>query len=636
MQALLCYLVITVSVAFAAGNFTRRICVIPTEPASSCSSCPNSLTGNGTYDTRCLTLNELSVSRALRSQEEVIFLTGTHVVNGSAGQNLQISDVDGLSIRGESDKVEIICLKEFVFRFTECYRINISNIIFKNCMGLNSNKDTLLFLQQKSSIVLNLIQIISQHGGGVGVYMSGDLSNPNSPLLVSLINSKLFTFRMGFYVGYSSFLWGEHNGVYVENTSFIYTCLLFSAQTDNIKYYYGDYNITLRNITIEKCTCRSALMFLGARDINKFNVVLQDVNMRDNILSPNIIYANQASIYVTGNNSFHSNRGDMFFEHCNLVFFWTKVEFINNTVLTSHGVPILATSSMIVTENSYVRFSNNHGVNCGGIIAKSQTQLNFKDNSTIIFEHNSGKKGGALSFHDESVMVFTTTNNVNPTLMKFQHNEARRGGAIFVEDSGYINTISRRLMTTVFGQTRHVGKNIRLQFSDNEAQIGGDSIYGGWVDWSVIENGTVVYNPNISKILSFKSANKDIASDPVRVCLCTNGVPNCSITEHKIEIFGHAFSLSMVAVGQRYAPVIEFVEAKLQDVPYALSERTINVKQKLQVVQRSCTTLQYTFVQPNSEEVMNVFPLSKETLQDLSQHKRTNILIIISSFNNFQ
>ena len=354
----------------------------------------------------------------------------------------------------------------------------------------------------------------------------------------------------------------------------------------------------------------SALTFLGARNINKFNVMLQDINMRDNT-SPNVIYANQTSIYMTGSNSFHRNQGVVYLERCNLIFSWAKIEFVNSTVLTSHGVPVLATHSTISSENSHVRFANNHGVNCGGITAKFQTQLSFKDNSTIVFDHNSGKKGGALSFHDESVMVFTTTNN-SYILLKFKHNEARRGGAIFVEDSGYIDTVSHRLKTTVFRQTRHAGNSIKLQFSNNAAQIGGDNIYGGWVDWTISEDGTVIYNPNISNILSFKSANDDIASDPVRVCLCTNGVPNCSITEHKMEIFGHAFSLSIVAVGQRYTPVVEFVEAKLQDVPQASNRRTINIKQKLQIVQRTCTTLQYTFIQPNAEEVMNVFPLTNE------------------------
>ena len=54
------------------------------------------------------------------------------------------------------------------------------------------------------------------------------------------------------------------------------------------------------------------------------------------------------------------------------------------------------------------------------------------------------------------------------------------------------------------------------------------------MNWSVNDhNDTIVYNPNISNILSFKSATKDVASDPVRVCLCTNCVPHSSITEWK-------------------------------------------------------------------------------------------------------
>ena len=629
MQALLYYLTVTISVAFA-GNFSRRTCITPVvesdrlKLAASCSTCPNS---DNINKTRCLNLNELidSVSKgqsAFQSQEEVIFLSGLHTVksNGTDEQrHLAAHRVDGLSVRGESVNVIVACSEEFFFRFSDCVHINISNITFNNCTGRKNGNYTLFFQNQAGSIVLDQLQIINKHGAGVAVHMKGKSVFPRIPLHVSLMNSKLSTGKMGIFVGYSTVFFGEHSIVHVMNTSFIGSCLEFRAAD-----HFSDYNITLKNITIENCTCWSTLTLRGARYI-KFNIMLQDVNMGDN-RSPYLIYTNKtAIIYMTGSNSFHCNQGVVYLVHSLLVFYWAKVEFVNSTVLTSHGVPLLATErTEIAFENSQVSFVNNHGVNTGGILAKVKTRLSFRDNSTVIFEHNSGEKGGALSFHDESVMVFTATNNVTPTFMKFQYNEARRGGAIYVEDSGYINTFSRRLITTVFGQI-HAFNSVRLQFSSNVAQIGGNSIYGGWVDWSVSENGTVVYNPNISKSLSFESANKDIASDPVRVCLCINGVPNCSIIEHKIEIFGHAFSLSMVAVGQRHTPVIEFVEAKLQDRPRASSGRMISAKHKVQIVQRTCTTLRYMFIQPKSKEIMNVFPLSKDyspsfDLKQLNEH----------------
>ena len=617
MQTLLCYLAVTTSVTFA-GNYTRRTCIIPTEPASdlqelaSCSSCINNSDNN--YNSRCLTLNELidSVSKGqsvFQSQEEVFFLTGVHTVNGTTGQNLTVRRVDGLSIRGELDNVVIRCLEEFFFRFIDCLRINISHITFKNCTGHSNDNYTLFFERQTRSIVLDQLQIISQHGAGVAVYMAGDFTSfPSIPLRVSLMNSKLSTGKTGLFVGYSLTFLGEHSSVYVENTTLIGSCLEFQAA----ERFGDDFNVTIKNITINKCTCWSALTLRGANFIN-FNIVLQDVKMGDNG-SPYLVYANQTSVYMTGSSSFHRNQGVMYLARSKLIFSWAKVVFVNSTVLTSHGVPVLATESEVVFENSCVSVRNNHGVNCGGITAKSRTQLNFKVNTTVTFEHNSGEKGGALSLHDESVMVFTAT-NVNTTsrhtMLIFRHNEARRGGAIFVEDSGYINTFSRKLITTVFGRIG-TNNNANIQFSHNVAQIGGNSIYGGWVDWSVSDNGTVIYNPNISNVLSFKSDNKDVASDPIRVCLCTNGFPNCSIIEHRMEIFGHAFNLSMVAVGQRHTPVIEFVEARLYNASQASSRRMINMKQKVQIVQRTCTTLRYTIIQPNTKEIMNVFPLSKD------------------------
>ena len=47
------------------------------------------------------------------------------------------------------------------------------------------------------------------------------------------------------------------------------------------------------------------------------------------------------------------------------------------------------------------------------------------------------------------------------------------------------------------------------------AQIGGDHIYGGWVDWSVGEDGVTWYNPNVTEILEIQG-DDDISSDPIR------------------------------------------------------------------------------------------------------------------------
>ena len=61
------------------------------------------------------------------------------------------------------------------------------------------------------------------------------------------------------------------------------------------------------------------------------------------------------------------------------------------------------------------------------------------------------------------------------------------------------------------------------------------SMHGGWIDWSVNEQSTTVYNQSVPRLFDFID-DADISSDPTRVCVCFNNTPNCSVTEHSIDI----------------------------------------------------------------------------------------------------
>ena len=258
--------------------------------------------------------------------------------------------------------------------------------------------------------------------------------------------------------------------------------------------------------------------------------------------SPYVIYANQTTVIFTGKNRFHCNHGVMYLVHSELQFFKTTVEFINNTVIKGKGAPLTADDSVIGFKDSYVVFKTNHGSVCGGIIGTGGSTLLFKNNSTVHFERNEGNQGGALSLNRQSILRFHTLIRI-----RFVSNEAQTGGAIFVKDEDYISTIDRGLRPSVFNE-QVTESNVILMFSNNLAQIGGNQIYGGWIDWFVGEDEVTRYNPNISKILEFED-DSDVSSDPTRVCLCVNKVPNCSIIEHQKDIYGQAFSLDLVAVG---------------------------------------------------------------------------------------
>ena len=264
----------------------------------------------------------------------------------------------------------------------------------------------------------------------------------------------------------------------------------------------------------------------------------------------------------TGKNKFHCNQGVMYLVHSKLNFFNSTVEFINTTVAKGKAAPLVADGSTVVFRDSYVVFKTNHGLICGGIIGTGDSVLRFEDNSTVHFERSEGDRGGALSLNRQSILQFYTSASDLAIRISFVSNEAQTGGAIFVKDEDYISTINRRLRPSVFNE-QVTKSNATLTFSNNLAQIGGNQIYGGWIDWFVGEDEIARYNPNMSEILELLEDDADVSSDPTRVCMCVNKVPNCSITEHKKDIYGQAFSLDLVAVGQRSGTVISFVEARV-------------------------------------------------------------------------
>ena len=171
----------------------------------------------------------------------------------------------------------------------------------------------------------------------------------------------------------------------------------------------------------------------------------------------------------------------------------------------------------------------------------------FNDNVFIQFSNNIGQNGGALFLGLGSAMTFNAT--MSNIVVNFKNNLAQRGGAVFVEDN--YNDIK-----SVFDLQCRTAL-VTLTFSNNSALFGGNQIYGGWVDWFRDEDGVMRYKPDkTTKIINFESnSDSEIVSCPIRICMCKDHHPDCTITNPTMEIYGYAAGLELVAVGQRFTPV---------------------------------------------------------------------------------
>ena len=169
-------------------NSQRHTYIIPTEPTSVSVQCPED--DHNANITRCLTLNELIDSPlgehgTFRNQEEVVFLSGVHIVNGTENVYESSEESSNLVLRGESNEVTIVCLKPFTFVFAQSRYIKVSNLTLINCA---MNKEiwykanqywcnyTLLYIGLKGSMIIENVLITTKSRVAIAVYVEFDMN----------------------------------------------------------------------------------------------------------------------------------------------------------------------------------------------------------------------------------------------------------------------------------------------------------------------------------------------------------------------------------------------------------------------------------------------------------------------------
>lgn len=180
---------------------------------------------------------------------------------------------------------------------------------------------------------------------------------------------------------------------------------------------------------------------------------------------------------------------------------------------------------------------------------------------------------------------------------------AQKGGAIYVEDGpGVMSVFDLQCDTEL----------VQMTFSNNSALLAGNHIYGGWVDWfKNDESGYFINGFNTTeKILKFeRRTDSDVASDPIRVCLCESGQPDCNITNHTMQVYGDAANLEVVAVGQRHTPVAAFVKASLDyDSSESKCDEEIwkHLSPRIASIPATCTRITYKFNVPKETVVLEL------------------------------
>jgi hypothetical protein len=402
----------------------------------------------------------------------------------------------------------------------------------------------------------------------------------------------------------------------IINSKFINSRLVFrhSKAWQCKKYYKINLNATIeiKNIVVKNC-CNSAEPDEDYFTYNNpflcvyrdgfdymfkllLNFTLESLTFRNNyvpFLGDDSDYPHRNTslfIMLTGHNVFTYNKGR--------AIIFTKTFYVETSLIISKAVVFITNNIHIVNEDYFdesmscaapicfkrgirlefehchIIFRDNYGEYGGGIVLRGHGSMVLNDDVFIEFSNNIGKYGGALNMGDSSMIFNATKSRIE---VVFVNNSAYKGGTIFFDHSG-----GSMVFTPNFVLQCSTAQ-VSLNFFNNSAFLAGNEVFGGWIGWFRDEDNLVRYSPDtIKELLKLESYEyPDVASCPIRICLCKDGHPDCNITDTNIEVYGYAVNLSLVAIGENFTPVVGHVQTSGQ----ILIQKNI--------LQTGCTNLVY-------------------------------------------
>ena len=338
-----------------------------------------------------------------------------------------------------------------------------------------------------------------------------------------------------------------------------------------------------------------------------------------------------------------------------LLHFTGTNNFINNSALSLSGFGPYNFGGAILATETFLNFSgvsnfkqNSAAVGGGAIVALNNSVLSFSGTSN--FSSNCAIHGGAIFLNLNITLVFDgtviftdngcDTNKVGPygassgggmylaitsaffllpnTTVYWVNNYANLGGAIHVVDVPVqespkmlsycaqfgTSTPRRECIFQLPGHNLSSGINTQLVFKNNSADIAGSVLYGGEIDDCKL-TGLDSYSSGevFDMLVHIEDDNTipTISSDPFRICLCENNLPNCSKSHLPYTVYpGETFQVSVIAYGQRNGTIAAAVRSHV-DIQFPAFQQNILLEgdklqgyQYLQKAHSTCTTLNYT------------------------------------------
>ena len=384
------------------------------------------------------------------------------------------------------------------------------------------------------------------------------------------------------------------------------------------------HSVELKQIRIQNvpCICPSALSAAKVKlDITSLNVT--DSCCRLEALVD--FLSSSVSFTSFGSNYFLRNRRTCIASTDTTLVFRGYTQFSDNVATDRRdGSTMVIVNStlevftLFVGRKELVTFENNTGKSCGGIMARERSNMIF--NSPVHFINNKGYDGGALALYERSSVTYSAMIGFVNTMIEFVGNSAiHTGGAVYIADEGYETQYGVFMRRSIHCALRVTDRNQfqsdgpLILFINNTALYSGSALFGGWIDicdFSLIPEYRMEFtaNPGDPSVVS---------SNPSRVCVCIDSVPQCNITSYETEPLypGQSFQVQAVAVGQRFGTTPSIVFAAFVNTSVKVDEL-----QQLQSVDRFCRWLNYTVRSPNKEENLRL-TVDRQSIPDVEPYE---------------
>ena len=388
-----------------------------------------------------------------------------------------------------------------------------------------------------------------------------DINNPSQPAIVYIDQvTTIGAFRVGQVLGvaYRASVLVDMNSALNDHTLQITNSqFLDGLSRAFIFVMHSNATVFIQNCTIKGSKGGAVALYVAHYNLSSLKFVIADSEISDNSLYGDAGAGSALLVEPLQELQFIESEIEL-----------RNVTFANNVHIDTLGV---VQSTVYLADVANVTVSNcTFHSNQATAILTARGRIHMTGN--VEFFNNTGYQGGGCALYGYSRIVIAQDN----TRVNFTKNQAINvGGAIFVRENFVPYT--QPLPNPCFFRIEDDIQNVSFLFVNNTAMNGGNAIYGESIEncsggmgvvcndsgqvteeevlipWPVLALDSLAtcvfsFEPYISEDISA------ISSAPSRVCVCENGMPNCTVAyKYNISVVpGQAITLPLVTVGHAF------------------------------------------------------------------------------------